>query len=73
MRYFGVEWVKRAVMGLYSKFEVSEFVIQDDMFTVHKEKETVEMLSELQSLNIPRMGLSLRSNPKKCSFRKYFE
>lgn len=60
MRYFGVEWVKRAVMGLYSKFEVSEFVIQDDMFTVHKER-TVEMLSELQSLNIPRMGLSVKN------------
>ena len=60
MRYFGVEWVKRAVTELHASFQVSEFVIQDDMFTVHKDR-TVKMLSELQSLNIPDMGLSVKN------------
>ncbi len=60
MRYFGPEWTKKAVMELYDTYGVTEFVIQDDMFTVHRER-TVEMLTELQSLPVPDMALSVKN------------
>ena len=60
MRYFGPEWTKKVATQLYEKYDVTEFVIQDDMFTAHK-KRTVEMLNELQTLPIPDMALSVKN------------
>ena len=60
MRYFGVDWTKKAATQLYDKYGVTEFIIQDDLFTVHKER-TIEMLTELQKLPIPDMALSVKN------------
>ena len=60
MRYFGVDWTKKACTELYEKYGVTEFIIQDDMFTIHKAR-TIEMLTELQKLPIPGMALSVRN------------
>ena len=60
MRYFGVDWTKKATTQLYEKYGVTEFIIQDDLFTVHKER-TIEMLTELQKLPIPDMRLSVKN------------
>ncbi|MBL4602496.1 MAG: B12-binding domain-containing radical SAM protein [Emcibacteraceae bacterium] len=60
MRYFGVEWTKKVTTQLYEEYGVTEFIIQDDMFTVHRER-TIEMLTELQKLSIPDLALSVKN------------
>ena len=60
MRYFGAEWVTKMVTQLNEEYGINEFVIQDDMFTVHTER-TLEMLSALQGLGIPDIGLSVKN------------
>ncbi|SVD37506.1 uncharacterized protein METZ01_LOCUS390360, partial [marine metagenome] len=60
MRYFGADWTKKVMTELYEKYGVTEFIIQDDMFTIHKQR-TIEMLTELQSLPIPDMALSVKN------------
>jgi radical SAM superfamily enzyme YgiQ (UPF0313 family) len=56
MRYRSNENVTEEMMILYHKYGVTEFLPEDDLFTVHKPR-ILSLLSSIRKLNIPNMSM----------------
>ena len=56
MRYRSNENVTKEMMVLYTKYGVTEFLPEDDLFTVHKPR-ILSLLSSIRNLNIPNMSM----------------
>jgi radical SAM superfamily enzyme YgiQ (UPF0313 family) len=56
MRYRSNKNVTKEMMILYRKYGVTEFLPEDDLFTVHKPR-ILSLLSSIRKLNIPNMSM----------------
>lgn len=60
VRFFSVERIIGEIKWFYEKYGISQFNIEDDLFTANK-KRVFEMLSELKKINIEEIKLQLSS------------
>jgi radical SAM superfamily enzyme YgiQ (UPF0313 family) len=56
MRYRSDKNVTEEIMTLYSRYGVTDFLPEDDLFTVHKPR-ILSLLSSIRNLNIPNMSM----------------